>query len=168
MGTGILSVALSLDGDETISRTLLVTAAPMWVTLAVLVSMRAGRDHVRFLADQQSSRAGAVTGVGIERGLPGDGSLELTADVAAGESEMTVVSDSSSWTRLLDGTSRDCFSRKARVGNPVDARVPAARVAYARWRATVEIRTPAFLRSARPRTCCGLANRAPRACSATC
>jgi hypothetical protein len=89
MGTGIVSVALSLDGDETLSRTLLVIAAPMWVTLAVLVPMRAGHDRVRFLADQQSSRAGAVTGVGVERGRPGDGSLELTADVAAGESEMT-------------------------------------------------------------------------------
>ena len=89
MGTGIVPVALSLDGDETISRTLLVSAAPMWVTLAVLVPMRAGRDRVRLLADQQSSRAGAVTVVGVQRGRPGDGSLELTADVAAGESEMT-------------------------------------------------------------------------------
>jgi hypothetical protein len=89
MGTGIVPVALSLDGDETLSRTLLVIAAPMWVTLAVLVPMRAGRDRVRFLADQQSSRAGAVTAVGVERGRPVDWSLELTADVAAGESEMT-------------------------------------------------------------------------------
>ena len=83
MGTGIVSAALCLDGDETLSRTLLVIAAPMWVTLAVLVPMRAGRDRVRFLADQQSSRAGAVTAVGVERGRPGAWSLELTADVAA-------------------------------------------------------------------------------------
>jgi hypothetical protein len=89
MGTGIVSAALSLDGDERLSRTLLVIAAAMWVTLAVLVPMRAGRDRVGFLADQQSSRAGAVTGVGVERGRPGDWSLELTADVAAGEPEMT-------------------------------------------------------------------------------
>jgi hypothetical protein len=34
MGTGIVSAALSLDGDETLSRTLLVIAAAMWVTLA--------------------------------------------------------------------------------------------------------------------------------------
>jgi hypothetical protein len=67
MGNGIVSAALSLDGDETLSRTLLVIAAAMWVTLAALVPMRAGRDRVRFLADQQSSRAGAVTGVGVER-----------------------------------------------------------------------------------------------------
>ena len=89
MGTGIESAALSLDGDETLSRTLLVIAAAMWVTLAVLVPMRAGRDRVRFLADQESSRAGAVTGVGVERGRPGDWSLGVTADVAAGEFEMT-------------------------------------------------------------------------------
>jgi hypothetical protein len=36
-----------------------------------------------------TSCAGAVTGVGVERWRLGDGSLELTGDVAAGESEMT-------------------------------------------------------------------------------
>jgi tellurite resistance protein TehA-like permease len=51
MGTGILSVALSLDGHETLSRILLVIAGLMWVTLAVLVSLRARRDPDRFLAD---------------------------------------------------------------------------------------------------------------------
>ena len=37
MGTGIVSIALSLDGYETLSSILLVIAEAMWVTLAVLV-----------------------------------------------------------------------------------------------------------------------------------
>jgi hypothetical protein len=45
MGIGIVSAALSLDGDETLSPTLLVIAAAMSVTLAVLVPTRAGRDR---------------------------------------------------------------------------------------------------------------------------
>jgi tellurite resistance protein TehA-like permease len=57
MGTGIVSVALSLDHHETISRILLVIAAAMWVTLAVLVPLRARRDRARFLADIQTPPA---------------------------------------------------------------------------------------------------------------
>ena len=37
MGTGVVSIALTLDGYETLSRILLVIAAVMWVTLAVLL-----------------------------------------------------------------------------------------------------------------------------------
>ncbi len=51
MGTGIVSVALSLDGDETLSRILLVVAAVMWVGLATLVPLRATRDRARFAND---------------------------------------------------------------------------------------------------------------------
>ena len=51
MGTGIVSIALTLDGHETLSRILLVIAAVMWVTLAVLVPLRARRDPERFRAD---------------------------------------------------------------------------------------------------------------------
>jgi tellurite resistance protein TehA-like permease len=57
MGTGIVSVALSLDHHETLSRILLVIAAAMWVTLAVLVPLRARRDRARFLADIQTPPA---------------------------------------------------------------------------------------------------------------
>ncbi len=51
MGTGIVSIALSLDRQETLSRILLLIAAVMWTTLAVLVPLRARRDHARFLGD---------------------------------------------------------------------------------------------------------------------
>ncbi len=51
MGTGIVSVALTLDRHETLSRILLVIAAAMWVTLAVLVPLRARHDPERFRAD---------------------------------------------------------------------------------------------------------------------
>jgi tellurite resistance protein TehA-like permease len=57
MGTGIVSIALSLDGFETLSRILLVIAAAMWLTLAVLVPMRAARDHARFAADMRTPPA---------------------------------------------------------------------------------------------------------------
>jgi tellurite resistance protein TehA-like permease len=45
MGTGIVSVALSLDGAETLSRMLLVIAVVTWVALGVLVPFRARRDR---------------------------------------------------------------------------------------------------------------------------
>jgi tellurite resistance protein TehA-like permease len=51
MGTGIVSIGLSLAGSETVSKILLVIAAAMWVTLAMLVPLRAWRDRARFLAD---------------------------------------------------------------------------------------------------------------------
>ncbi len=57
MGTGIVSIALSLDGRETLSRILLVVAAAMWATLAVLVPIRATRDRPRFRADVRTPAA---------------------------------------------------------------------------------------------------------------
>ncbi len=51
MGTGIVSIALSLDGREMLSRILLVVAGAMWATLVVLVPLRATRDGARFRAD---------------------------------------------------------------------------------------------------------------------
>jgi tellurite resistance protein TehA-like permease len=57
MGTGIVSIALSLDGHETLSRIVLLIAAVMWVTLAVLGPARIARDRVRFLADVRTPAA---------------------------------------------------------------------------------------------------------------
>ena len=57
MGTGIVSIALSLDGQETISRVLLVLAAVFWVGLGVLLPARATRDRKRFLTDVRSPAA---------------------------------------------------------------------------------------------------------------
>jgi hypothetical protein len=64
MGTGIVSIALSLDGRETLSRILLVLAAVSWVTLGVLLAGRAARDHARFARDVRTpgALAGAVAG----------------------------------------------------------------------------------------------------------
>lgn len=41
MGTGIVSIALSLDGLETLSRVILAIAAVIWVALALLLPLRA-------------------------------------------------------------------------------------------------------------------------------
>ena len=41
MGTAIVSIALSLDGHETLSRVVLAIAAAIWVTLALLLPLRA-------------------------------------------------------------------------------------------------------------------------------
>jgi tellurite resistance protein TehA-like permease len=57
MGTGIVSIALSLDGHETVSRVLLVLDAVIWVALAVLLPARAARDHPRFRADVRTPAA---------------------------------------------------------------------------------------------------------------
>ena len=66
MGTGIISIALTLDGHETLSRILLVIAAAMWVTLAVLVPLRARRDPDRFRADIRTPPAlTSVAGTGV-------------------------------------------------------------------------------------------------------
>jgi hypothetical protein len=48
MGTAIVSIALSLDGQEPISRVVLVVAAVFWVALGVLLPARATRDRERF------------------------------------------------------------------------------------------------------------------------
>lgn len=57
MGTGIVSIALSLDGHETLSRILLAIAGLMWATLAGLVTLRARRDPRGFLADIRTPAA---------------------------------------------------------------------------------------------------------------
>ncbi|MFL5864130.1 MAG: tellurite resistance/C4-dicarboxylate transporter family protein [Solirubrobacteraceae bacterium] len=57
MGTGIVSIGLTLDGYEMLSRILLVITSLMWVTLAVLVSLRSRRDAERLLRDIQTPSA---------------------------------------------------------------------------------------------------------------
>ena len=57
MGTGIVSVALSLDGDETLSRVLLVVAGVSWLALAVVVPLRAWCDRARVRAELRTPAA---------------------------------------------------------------------------------------------------------------
>jgi tellurite resistance protein TehA-like permease len=57
MGTGIVSIALSLDGEETLSRVILVIAGVIWVTLAILLPLRAARDPAGFRADAHTPAA---------------------------------------------------------------------------------------------------------------
>lgn len=57
MGTGIVSVGLSLAGHETASRVLLVLDAVIWVALGVLLPARAVSDHPRFRRDVRSPAA---------------------------------------------------------------------------------------------------------------
>lgn len=66
MGTGIVSIALSLDGNQTLSRILLVITALTWVALAVLAPLRIRRDRARAIADIRTPAAltsAAATGV---------------------------------------------------------------------------------------------------------
>jgi tellurite resistance protein TehA-like permease len=57
MGTGIVSIALSLDGRETLSRVILVIAAVIWVALAMLLPLRAVRDPAGFCASARTPAA---------------------------------------------------------------------------------------------------------------
>jgi tellurite resistance protein TehA-like permease len=59
MGTAIMSIALSLDGRETLSRVMLVIASAIWVTIAVLLPLRIARDRARFRAEARTP--GALT-----------------------------------------------------------------------------------------------------------
>jgi tellurite resistance protein TehA-like permease len=59
MGTAIVSIGLSLDGREVLSRVVLAMAAALWVTLAGLLPLRAGRDRARFRSDVRTP--GALT-----------------------------------------------------------------------------------------------------------
>ena len=61
MGTGIVSVGLSLDGRETLSRILLVITAIAWVILAVLLGARVSRDLIR--VHQEARSPAGLTGV---------------------------------------------------------------------------------------------------------
>jgi tellurite resistance protein TehA-like permease len=47
MGTGIVSIALSLDGRETLSRILIPPDAAVWIALGLLLAGRALRDRER-------------------------------------------------------------------------------------------------------------------------
>ena len=57
MGTAIVSIALSLDGQETVSRVTLAIAGVIWVALAMLLPLRAGRDPARFRSDVRTPAA---------------------------------------------------------------------------------------------------------------
>ena len=66
MGTGIVSVALSLDGAKAISRILLAVTGMMWVALAALAGVRAMRDRAGFSADARTPPAlTAVAGTAV-------------------------------------------------------------------------------------------------------
>jgi tellurite resistance protein TehA-like permease len=54
MATGIVSVGLSLDGQQVLSRVVLALAAAIWITLAALAPLRAVRDPVAFRADARA------------------------------------------------------------------------------------------------------------------
>ena len=57
MGTGIVSVALSLDRQETLSRILLAVAAVAWLALGLLLAGRALRDRERVHREARSPAA---------------------------------------------------------------------------------------------------------------
>src|SRR5262245_37250256 len=61
MGTGVVSIGLSLDGRETLSRILLAFAAGVWVGLGLLLGARAlvNRDRVH----REARSPAALTGV---------------------------------------------------------------------------------------------------------
>jgi hypothetical protein len=61
MGTGIVSIALSLDRQETLSRILLVIAAAAWIALGLLLTGRAQYDRERVHREARSPAA--LTGV---------------------------------------------------------------------------------------------------------
>lgn len=57
MGSTIISIALSLDGQETLSRVTLAIAAVIWVTLVMLLPLRAVRDPPRFRGEARTPAA---------------------------------------------------------------------------------------------------------------
>jgi tellurite resistance protein TehA-like permease len=61
MGTGIVSIALSLDGRETLSRILIPPDAAVWIALGLLLAGRALRDRERVHREARSPAA--LTGV---------------------------------------------------------------------------------------------------------
>ena len=66
MGTGIVSIAVALDGRETLSRVLLALDAAAWVILAILLPARAARDRARFRRDLRTPAAfTAVAGTAV-------------------------------------------------------------------------------------------------------
>jgi len=61
MGTGIVSIGLSIDGHETLSRILLVIDGVAWLTLGTLLGARLLRDRAR--VEQEGRSPAALTGV---------------------------------------------------------------------------------------------------------
>jgi tellurite resistance protein TehA-like permease len=61
MGTGIVSIALTLDGRETLSRVLLVIACVVWLVLGVLLVARIAVHRER--AEREARSPAALTGV---------------------------------------------------------------------------------------------------------
>jgi tellurite resistance protein TehA-like permease len=61
MGTGIVSIALSLDGRETLSRILLVVDVAVWVVLGLLLAARIAVNRERAWSESRSPAA--LTGV---------------------------------------------------------------------------------------------------------
>ena len=61
MGTGIVSIGLSLDRRETLSRILLAVGAATWIALGLLLAGRARRDRERVRREARSPAA--LTGV---------------------------------------------------------------------------------------------------------
>jgi len=57
MGTAIISIALSLDGEKTLSEVMLVIAGVIWVALAMLVALRAIRDPAAVRANARTPAA---------------------------------------------------------------------------------------------------------------
>jgi Voltage-dependent anion channel len=57
MAAGVISIALSLDGRETLSRFVLVIAAVIWASLVLLLPLRAARDPARFRVDVRTPAA---------------------------------------------------------------------------------------------------------------
>jgi Voltage-dependent anion channel len=57
MGTGIVSIGLTLDGRETLSRILLVVDALAWITLGLLLAGRAIHDRERVHREARSPAA---------------------------------------------------------------------------------------------------------------
>ncbi|MGH2858477.1 MAG: tellurite resistance/C4-dicarboxylate transporter family protein [Solirubrobacteraceae bacterium] len=89
MGTGIVSVALLLDGQRILSDVLMVIAAVAWVALAVLLPGRALRDRERFIVDLRHPTAlTSIAGTGVLgtrltlAGWTGAGAAMLVAAVA--------------------------------------------------------------------------------------
>jgi tellurite resistance protein TehA-like permease len=66
MGTGIVAVALSLDGRRTLFRILFGVGSAIWIALAVAVPLRAARDRARLESDLRTPAAlTAVAGTAV-------------------------------------------------------------------------------------------------------
>ena len=80
MGTAIVAIGLSLDGQETLSRALLAVAAALWLGYLAVAAERAMRVRSRLLSDAASP--GALTVVAATAVL-GSGALRLGWELPA-------------------------------------------------------------------------------------